>query len=326
MNVDEWAESVGRLASLNKPNREVVASAVTGWLGTDIASYTEGRWEAVCRRTSWLFPDGWCFSVGTGFKPVFTHLSEELKSDSAFPMPKYFNSKEWKFFPHINGWCWVDCETDVPSGAKIVEFLDVFTLKHGKPYVGMPWLETFGFYVVEQESDYFEWYEGELENGEANLHKVMFDLATIVTDVELFKSKSHWGVAEGDETLGLSYFSDFMRFDRFVGKLDENNVLFLDLDQHCAGCSHGFEEWALKDNPALEGKPTFRTWGQNSDGAWFGDGTIAWVEAHNIWDATVEKRVKFYAEEEGLYTGVYENDWEPSECFEFSSPAGTLKD
>ena len=324
MDVDEWVASVSKLVSLKKPNREVIASAVTGWLGTDIPTSTEGRWEAVSRHTSWLFPDGWSFSVGTGFKPVFTHLAEELKSDSVFPMPEYFNSKEWKFFPHINGWCWVECDTDVPSGSKIVELLDVFTVKHGKPELALPWFNSFGVFIVEQEADYFEWYGEDLDEGEPNLHKVMFDLATMVVDVELFQSKCPWRVVESDETSGLSYFSDFMRFDRFVDNLEANNVVILDLDQHCAACSHGVEEWAVNNNPALAGKATFRTWGQNSEGAWFGDGTIGYVEVYNIEDEVAEKRVKFYAEEEGLYTGIYDEDWAPDGGFEFSSPTGTL--
>jgi hypothetical protein len=323
MNVDEWVASVGKLSSIKKAKKEVVASALTGWLGTDIPDYTEGRWEAVCRRTTWLFPDGWGFSVGYGFKPVITHMTEKLSKDDGFPMPKYFNKSEWEFFPHINGYCWVASVESVPDGKVLADLVDAFAVKHGKPGIIIPWSNPYAEMIVDQAEDYFEWHGEDLAEGKVNLHKIMFDLANIVTDVDVLNSKSPWNVVLGDEMEGLSEYSDFARFENFISMLEDNNVAILDLDQHCAARSSGTEEWAIKENPLLEGKPVFRTWGQNSQESWFGDGTIAWIEAW-IEDAADEKRIKFYAEEAGLHTGIYEEDWEPTGDFEYSSPTGTL--
>lgn len=324
MDVNVWNDNVERLGSVKKPNKTVVVSAVTGWLGTEVANDTEGRWEAVSRRTAWLFPDGWGFTVGTGFKPIFTHTTEKLNDGTLFPMPEFFNKNEWIFVPHINGWCYSASTVDIPAPETIMSFIDAFALEHGKPELILPWFNSWSEMVVDQGEGYYEYYDedGEGEDNFVNVYKTMYKMCTLIKD-DVLEAKSPWVVVKGDETDGLSEHSDFMRFQRLVNKIDDNNIMILDLDQHCAGCAHGMEKWEIENNPALEGKPTFRTWGQNSQHSWFGDGTI-FVEAYNIEDSVTERRIKHIAEEEGLHMGVYEDDWEPSSDFDYSSPSITL--
>ncbi len=76
-------------------------------------------------------------------------------------------------------------------------------------------------------------------------------------------------------------------------------------------------EWAIKEDPALEGKEIFRTWGQNSEYSWLGDGFI-FVETY-LNDDESEKRIKQAAEEEGLDMGLEDEDWEPSGSFYYES-------
>lgn len=318
---NEWCEDVEKVLTMKEPSPDLIASAITGWLRTEIAQYTEGRHEAVSRRAVWLFPDGCGLTVGAGYKPVFFHMSEELSKEAVFPMPDYFNTKPWVFAPHVNGWFHNDSTVDVPDGKFLADLLEVLTVKHGEPELCLPWSWSWYDNILDNVDDYVEW-GMEPDEGDFNVREFMIKLVLMIKDGS-FQKKSSWVINIGDETDWLSDYSDFIRFSKMLGKIEDESLMILDLDQHCAGCSAGTREWAEKDNPKLKGKDIFRTWGQNSEGSWFGDGTIR-VEATWFEDAATEKKIKFIAEELGLYTGIYEDDWKACGDFEYWSPEVTL--
>lgn len=321
MDIDEWAEHVDRFVAGGQEDKTVTAAALTGWLGTPITDYTEGMWEAVCRRTSWLFPDGWVFNVGTGFMPSLTHLTDKLDKDTTFPMPDFFNKEGWSFQPHINGWCWEEAEGTILNATTLANLVDTFTVILGEPKIVLPWYYSFGESLYEQGEEHYEMFADDYEN--VNPHQKFFEMMEILKPIiDNGGEGLPWEVIFDSETSGLSKHSDFNKFLLLVEKIEEGNIMIVDLDQHCAGCSSGVTEWAVKNNPALEGKPVFRTWGQNSQMSWLGDGTV-WLEDVYVDDSAVEKRIKFLAEEVGIHTGIYEDDWEPSGEFSMVSPGST---
>lgn len=310
-----WAENLDKVKSGTATKVEFV-DAITHWLGTEIAENTEGMYEAISRRVVWVFPDNYALAVGTNFNPVFYHLSEELSASSILPLPQSMQN-DWHFYPKTNGWGNIASGGSFPSAERILSLVELFAKTHGEPKVLLPWGYGWTESVVDQDEDYYNWYADDLAEGEVNIRETMFHLATAVVDGTLSKASPWEFIATDDEEDGLSYYSDFSKFQRFIARVSEEKLAILDLDQHCAACSNGTYEYAVKDDPELEGKEIFRTWGQNSENMWLGDGSI-YVDAY-MDNGEVEKQLKIVAEEEGLDMDLEDEEWEPSGSFYYES-------
>jgi len=310
-----WTENLDKVKSGSATKVEFV-DAVTHWLGTSIAENTEGMHEAVSRRVIWVFPDNYVLAVGTNFDPTFYHLSKELTKDDVIPLPQTLQ-KEWVFSTQSNGWTNSGFSSSFPTAEQILGLIDLFTSKHGEPKIVLPWGYSWTVSVVDEDEDYYSWYVDEIAEGEENIRETMFHLATALGEGKLAKASPWEFVATDDEEEGLSYYSDFAKFKRFIERVSEEKLAILDLDQHCASCSSGTYEYAVKEDPELEGKEIFRTWGQNSENMWLGDGSIL-VDAF-MNDESVEKQLKIVAEEEGLDMGLDDEEWSASGSFYYES-------
>ena len=310
-----WTENLEKVKSGTATKVEFV-DAVTHWLGTSIAENTEGMYEAVSRRVIWVFPDNYVLAVGTNFDPTFYHLSEELTKDDVIPLPQTLQ-KEWVFSNQSNGWTNSGLNSSFPTAQQILTLIDLFTSKHGEPKIVLPWGYSWTESVVDQDEDYYNWCVDELAEGEENIRETMFHLVTALGEGKLAKASPWEFVATDDEEEWLSYYSDFAKFQRFIERVSEEKLAILDLDQHCASCSNGTYEYAVKEDPELEGKEIFRTWGQNSENMWLGDGSI-FVDAF-MNDEEVEKQLKIVAEEEGLDMGLDDEEWSASGSFYYES-------
>lgn len=310
-----WDENLDKVKNGTATKVEFI-DAITHWLGTEIAESTEGMYEAVSRRVVWVFPDGYALAVGTNFNPVFYHLSEELSRQSQLPLPQSLQ-EGWNYYPQTNGWGYDKCARVFPSAEEILRLVELFAKTHGEPKVILPWGYSWTESIVDQQEDYYEWYADDSEEGEVNIRETMLHLATAITDGTLSKASPWEFIATDDEEDGLSHYSDFAKFQRFIARISNEKLAILDLDQHCAGCSSGTYEYAVKDDPELEGKEIFRTWGQNSENMWLGDGSI-YVDAY-MDNGEVEKQLKVIAEEEGLNMDLEDEEWEPSGSFYYES-------
>jgi hypothetical protein len=311
--MNSWAENLDKVKAGTATRVEFV-DAITHWLGTQIAESTEGMYEAVSRRVVWIFPDNYALAVGTNFNPVFYHLTEELTEISSSPLPQGLQ-KGWHFYSKSNGWGKIDNGGVFPTAESILNLVELFTKTHGEPRVILPWGYIWTDSIVEQ-SDEDDWNTDEDQPEEEDIQETMFHLATATTDGSLIGT-SPWELEVTDEVEGLSYYSDFSKFQRFIKKISESKLAILDLDQHCAGCTPGTYENAVKDDPELEGKAIFRTWGQNSENMWLGDGSIcveAWID-----DAEIEKQLMRVAEEVGLVKRIDVENWVASGSFYYKS-------
>ena len=305
-----WAENLDKVVNGTATKVEFV-DAITFWLGTEIAESTEGMYEAVSRRVVWVFPDSYALAVGTNFDPVFYHLSEELSEGSPNPLPETLQ-KDWLFSSKSNGWSNIENGGDFPAAESILNLVELFAKTHGEPKVMLPWGYLWTDSIVDQ-ADEDDW---STDEGEVDIQETMFHLATAETDGTLAKV-SPWELESTDEDDGLSYYSDFSKFQRFIKKVSEGKIAILDLDQHCAGCCSGTYENAVQDDPELEGKEIFRTWGQNSENMWLGDGSIC-VEA-SIENPELEKQLLKVAKEVGLDMGIDDENWQASGSFAYES-------
>lgn len=300
-----WAENLNKAKS-GKANRVEFIDAISHWLGTAIAEDTEGMYEAISRRVVWVFPDDYAFAVGTYFaSPVFYHLSKEVKYGDIIPMSESLQ-KDWTYSSHSNGWARNVVRRDInyfPTAQEILDLLELLSEEHGEPNLVLPWGSSW--------TDSVHYSEGEDE-----IRETMFHLATAVLDGTLAKS-SPWKLVTMHESDALSYYSDFSKFERFIEKVREQKLVILDLDQHCAACSSGTYEGAVKADPELEGKEVFTTWGQNSQGFWHGDGYIC-VDV-DIENADVEKELTLLAEEVGLDMEFDDEEWSPYGRFWYES-------
>lgn len=319
MSLTVWNNAIKETTSGEATVVDVV-NTVTGWLKTDLVTYTDGMWEPMGRRVIWLFPDGWMFNVGTYFAPVFQHKDTLIEPGTNFPMPDYFNTEGWEFSPYINGWRNTGAETDIIDAERIVELVEAFTVEHGEPMLALPWeYMYYGYYLEQGEDEAADEFYVDEETG-LNTKQLMLDMIKLVDSGKLTE-QSPWEVKVGNDGDWLSEHCDFTRFVNLTRQIREKSIAILDLDQHCAGCSSGTEEYAVKENPKLEGKPTFRTWEQNSQTSYTGDGALLIeVRLYDQPPYIAEKRIKFLAEELGLYTGIYEEDWEPIQEFSYETP------
>jgi hypothetical protein len=309
-----WGESLEKV-KLGTANKAESIHAVTQWLYTDVASSTEGMYEAVSRRVVWLYPDGYALAVGTSIKPVFYNTLEKIEPGTTIPLPQSLQS-QWGWHNPSNGWKYLPNSSEDISPSDLETLVETFSKTHGTPDLVLPWGYIWTESVIDQGEDYYDWYADDLEEGEENAHEVMFHLATALMDGTL-AANSPWKIVPLDEDAALPYYSDFSKFQRFINRVGEEKLAILDLDQHCAGCSSGTYEYAVKADPELEGKEIFRTWGQNSEYAWLGDGSI-YVEAW-INDEATERALKQIATEEGLDMDLDDEEWAPTGSFEYES-------
>ncbi len=312
-----WNENLGKVLAGQASKVEFV-DAVTRWLYTDIAEYTEGRHEAISRRAAWVFPNDYVFSVGSGFTAVFYPLEERVSESTIIPIPGEIVAG-WEYVERANGWGRSVPAGEAPSPEEVVNLLEKLAAVHGEPELVLPWGYMWTESIIDQGSDYYEMYDNDYDDPETdNPYRTMFTLASAIVKEELVKFSPWKLTVQEDEMSFLSEHSHFMLLDKVFRHIDENNLMILDLDQHCAGCSSGTYEWAVKNNPALEGKAIFRTWGQNSQFMWLGDGSI-YVEAF-FEDDAAERVVKQYAYDIGLLSeNPSDTDWEPSSGFYFES-------
>lgn len=310
--MNAWSQNIAKVKSGEASKVEFV-DAVTYWLSTDIAESTEGMGEAISRRVVWLFPDDYALAVGANFSPAFYHLSKILPTDSRIPLPQS-KSKNWTFSRQTNGWTDSSLPAGCPKPEDIVALVDVFSASHGEPKLLLPWAYHWAEGITDQEEEFYEDYADE---GEENIRETMFELATAVVD-ETLSEASPWECAIGGEDEGLSFHSDFAKFQRFIDRVSDEKIAILDIDQHCAACSNGTYEDAVAGDPELEGKEVFRTWGQNSEWNWRGDGSV-YMESGYIDNPEFEKKLKQVAEKEGLDMGLKDKDWQPTGNFSYES-------
>ncbi len=296
-----WAENLIK-ARTGNANKVEFIDAISHWLGTAIADETEGMYEAVSRRVVWVFPDDYAFAVGTFFNPVFYHLSTEIKFGDVIPLSESLQ-KDWTYSSQANGWASKVIGREFPKAQEILNLVELLTEAHGEPNLVLPWGSSWTDSV-------------HYEEGDEEIRETMFHLATAVLDGTLEKS-SPWKMVKMHESDALSYYSDFSKFERFLEKVRDQKLVILELDQHCAACSSGTYDSAVKADPELEGKEIFTTWGQNSQGFWHGDGYICFdVEIEN---ADVEKELTLLAEEIGLDMEFDEEEWSASGRFWYES-------
>lgn len=312
----EWLNNVIKVEN-GTSNKTEFTDAVTHWLGTEVAQFTEGRWEPVARRVVWLFNGGYALSVGTAYSPTFYHLTDLISESDQMPIPQSMQTN-WVYTHHANGWRYESGSgSELPSAETIIKLLEMFSKHLGTPSILLPWGYIWTESILDQGEDYYLDWEDDVEEGEDNNHKTMVKMLGLLKDGTLEKASPWEFRFSEDEEAGLSKHCDFMRFERFTKRLSDEKIAVVDLDQHCAGCASGVYEYAVKEDPELEGKEIFRTWGQNSEYCWLGDGAIFFQTYLN--DPEGERQIKEAAEAEGLYTGVYEEDWEATGEFEYQS-------
>lgn len=301
---EEWLQNLDKTLA-GEPSPAEFIGAVSGWLHTDIPEYTEGSYEAVSRRIVWEFPDGYAYVVGWGFPPTIYHMSELLTKESKFPLPQSM-SQGWEFRVHANGWVNTD-EENIWTPASVLSWVEKLASAHGQPKIIFPWGYAWNENVVDQAEDYYEYDEEKYEDTpELNPRKLMFRMVTAIGEGKI-AAASPWETHFGEEDEGMSYYSDWSRFYRVVRAIEDQKLMIVNLDEHCAACNSGTYEWAVKDDPEMEGENIFLTWGQNSQGSWLGNGFIS-TEVY-FSDEDDERAVIKLAIAEGLEEE--DEDWEP---------------
>lgn len=306
-----WSANLKRVLG-GTATRVQFVDAITHWFKTEIAESTEGMWEAVSRRVVWQFPDGHMFAVGTGFSPVLYHFRNQITASSKFPLDS-LDKSVWEFSSMSNGWAHRQFN-DLPSSEEIVELVDLISAEFGEPSLLLPWGPHWTESIVDDEESYYEDFEDE---DSENNYRTMFELASAIVNGEI-KAQSPWALEfASDEGEGLSLHSDFHKFQKFAARIFKDKLVILNLDEHCAACGSGVYEDAVARDPDLKGKAIFRTWGQNSEWRWLGNGGIN-VEAQ-IESPELEKQLKEIAEEIGLDMGLSSENWQPTGTFSFVS-------
>lgn len=295
-----WKESLDKVEKGTASQTEYI-HAITHWLQSEIPQNTEGMYESISRRAVWVFPNNYAFAVGTNFNPVFYHLTMPISDESTLPFDD-FNS-EWSYARQANGWRYDGVGNSCLPPEKIAHFIEIFTTKYGVPSLVLPWHTSWTEQITDQGEEYYEDWEDE-PGSLNNLREMMYKLATMATNGTLV-NHSPWSTQIVDEEEALSQYSDYSKFKKLVSVIEERKIAILDLDQHCSGCGSGTYEYAIQEDPELEGKPIFRTWSQNSEWMWLGDGSI-FLEVY-MDDEVAEKEIKKAALELGFDFDLDEN-------------------
>lgn len=281
--------SQSQKAKLKEPTPQTFVTAFRGWLDTEVTEYTEGAYEAVSRRIVWLYPDGYSLTVGSEETFVLSNIDKEMQPNFKNPIPKGYNTKDWTFSKHINGW---SNHKNIDDKA-LTQFINDLSNLHGAPKMILPW-ESW----IEQTTDddeYLSYWEDKDES--LVIRKAFYDLMCMLNNDKL-SNLSPWKViiCEGDAY--FSEYSDYSRFVELTSALEETGEWMVVLDEHCAACMSGTRKWMVEENPKLATAPEFVTWGQNSQTAWLPDGTFyadVWID-----DFESEKFVKNLANQFGF--------------------------
>lgn len=306
--MSSWLKTVEK-AVAGEATKEEFIHAVTGWLTTELAEYTEGSYEAISRRVIWLFDEKWAIVYGSYFPLTVTHMDEEVTSETTPPI----ELPGWSYRKHANGWQHHLENSDI-SEKDILHLIDALSKILGEPKLVLPWGYCWADNIAEEELDeYLEWGA----EGSEELRTAMHALATSVGEPGSLAEVSPWELEKTDEAEWMPEFCDWSRFQRVTSAIEERKLMILNLDEHCAACGSNVYEWAVKDDPEMEGKRIFLTWGQNSQGTYLGDGSI-YLEVY-LDDEGDERAVKQIAADEGLDDQINEEDWEPSGAWYYES-------
>ena len=293
----EWKQAVDAVYSEVKSSKsdnlqyldsQIILMALTGWLNTTLTAHTDGAGEAFSRRVVFLFNNDYTLTLGTGIRPTIARLSEEITGDLPIPFNGMLTGS-WDYSRAVNGWR----RSEDLSNEDLEKLLHMLGEETGEsPTLILPIESKLEILDEEpwwdEDDDYYPTWIRFLELfNEGNLQKTVdtLDLDTIVCD----------------DTEYMSEFCDYSRFLRLTDKLEEDGW-FVNLDSHCAACSHGDREWWEKSNPDKTSAPTFQTNGQNSDISHLPDGTF-WAI---LYDVEEERFLKKLAHDFGLDVGPWQ--------------------
>lgn len=274
--------------------------ALTAWFYELFATSTEGIEEAVARRAIWRFDNDLALVIGPLFSPALVHMTEEVSGETPIQFMPEELASSWSLKAYANGWGlkpYVDQVEDKRADpAVLADWLERLTSLFGKPTLILPW-DWYWFGLVTEDGTYYydDQFYGE---DETNWHKVLFDIVSSIQSGELQKV-SPWEIKVVEDMEHLPYHCDVSRYLRMIDKIKASKLLIVDLDQHCAGCTAGVEEWHAAQDPELAGKPVFRTFGQNSDLMYSGDGGVSLdVFIYDMDEETTDKFWKIVKEVE----------------------------
>jgi len=264
--------------------------ALTNWFQTEPAENTEQYFESVGRRVLWLYPNGLTLTIGAEMNLTISSATEQLSEASE--LPEICEPINWEFFDHANGWS----SNQLSDKETFLEIIKVLEEMHGKPKLILPW-ESRAENTADQEEEDYVFMDPDEES--YNDYLDVYRLMKLVQDGDIHYF-SEWQLSVVFEEDFMSPYSHFEKYQRFTEKLRESKLAILDLEEHCAACSGGVKEQAIKEDPELDGKPLFITWSQNSNAMVCPNGAIN-IEGH-CWEASPEtmQKIKALADQEGV--------------------------
>lgn len=313
-SVDALDEAIKKQSARNKLSPAVIVNALTGWLETELTSYTEGSYEAVARRVVWVFPNKYSLTLGTSIEPTIACIDKDL-NDGIFNKPVPFecmDNTKWYFDSSVNGWV----RHTKFSDEETAEFIALLTKENGPPYLALPWERK----VQNFEDDGDDWADWvSPEDDKYELYQTYGKLLNLFTEKNISSTRKTimWDVRIVDEDEDMSDFCYYSRFMRFAFFLEEQGWAVI-LDEHCAACASGTRKWMQEQSEDGKPRPEFLTWGQNSDTMYYPDGNMS-ISVY-ISDETDERYVKEQAADFGLWLGDWEDpDFECEEEILFDS-------
>lgn len=292
---------------------------ISSWMYTDVAMYTEGMYEPTCRRVVFNFPNDLALVIGTGFPLTLVHMTEEVSESTLSSLLPKALSKQWLIRHYSNGWILEKEETheNVPDFAEVAEWVEVLASFFGEPQLSLPWGNTWFDTPINDGEAFYEDYEEYLEEGELDARKLLFYVVSSIESGAL-QEVSPWNLEMVESWEMMPFHCDLKRYLRALDAVEEAKLMIIDVDQHCASCGIGVYEDAVKRDPELEGKAIFRTFGQNSEHFFLGDGFI-FIEA-SLPERSPERELKQLFENEGIFLGLFENpQWQPTGEVEYQS-------
>jgi hypothetical protein len=309
-----------------KASQAEFIETLVGWMFSDAAMNTDGMYEASTRRVLWKFENNLALVIGTSFPLTLVHLDEEVTDSTPSRFLPTYLAKQWKRRAHANGWV-LDKEQPAPDYSalptppdygEIQEWIELLSTLFDTPELIIPWDYPWYHAPLDYGEEFYEDYADDLEEGQLDGRKMLVYLASSI-EAGTLQAVSPWSINMVDGWEGLPYHCDLSRYLRVIQAIEESKLMIVDIDQHCAGCASGVYEQAIEQDPELEGKSIFRTFGQNSEYMFLGDGAI-FIEATLPVDAP-EKELKELFEREGLYMGLPDAlpDWTPTGGVEYES-------
>ena len=292
---------------------------ISSWMYTDVAMSTEGMYEPTCRRVVFNFPNDFALVIGTGFPLTLIHMTEEVSELTLSTLLPKALSKQWIIRPYANGWTLGKDYTQeiAPDFDEVAEWVELLASFFGEPQLSLPWGDAWYDMPILEGTDFYEFYEEYLEEGELNAWRLLFYVASSIDSGEL-QEASPWKLEMVESWDMMPFHCDLKRYLRALDAVEAAKLMIIDVDQHCASCAVGVYEDAVKKDPDLEGKYIFSTNGQNTELSFLGDGYIFIEES--LPDGAPERELKQFFENEGLPFGLSENpDWQPNGKFEYQS-------